>query len=478
MTRRRGPDSRGGSVGSALRGIARPVLFGLAFLLLGVPTAPGQSQPDEARISLSVRNMDIAEVFEMLACAHKQSIVLSKEVQGQVSVNLYDVEMDWAVHTVAEAGGFAVERRAGSYVILKREEVGQEVPGSNTEIRSFKVQYTDTEAVAGILEKHLSRYGQLTTLPQRNLVVVQDLPEFVRQIERLVGVLDAQPKQILIEAKVLEITLDDSETYGFDWRAIFDVRNGEGSVGTQGFTLPTSPGLFFEVVNDNLEAFLDTLTTRGRVRTLSTPKLLALENQEAEVIVGDRTGYRVTTTINQVTTESIEFLESGVILRVQPWVDGAGRIAMEVHPEVSTASVDPDGIPSKTTTQVTTQLLAESGQTIFIAGLIKDRATQSHLGVPVLGSLPVLGRLFSRTEDFTVNTETVVLITPHIVEDQWWRSFARQDERLKKVAGELNSRSTRIEQAVQKQKRIEEVFGTLPEESSDSPDGMTPIDWR
>ena len=96
---------------------------------------------------------------------------------------------------------------------------------------------------------------------------------------------------------------------------------------------------------------------RGRVRTLSTPTLLALEYEEPEVIVGDRLGFRVTTTINQVTTESVEFLESGVILKLKAWVDREGRLLLQVHPEVSTGVID-DGIPNQTTAEVTTTLLA------------------------------------------------------------------------------------------------------------------------
>jgi type II secretory pathway component GspD/PulD (secretin) len=103
------------------------------------------------------------------------------------------------------------------------------------------------------------------------------------------------------------------------------------------------------------------------VHTLATPKLLALENQQAITSIGDQTGYKVTTTINQVTTESIQFLESGVILRVTPSIDERGRILMKIHPEVSTASVN-NSIPSKNSTQVNTTLIAEDGQSIFIGG--------------------------------------------------------------------------------------------------------------
>jgi type II secretory pathway component GspD/PulD (secretin) len=182
---------------------------------------------------------------------------------------------------------------------------------------------------------------------------------------------------------------------------------GAGSSGSQ--------GLFFEIANTNLSVVLSALEQDGRIRTLSTPKLLSVENQESEVLVGDRRGYAVTTTINQVTTESIEFLESGVILRVTPSVDREGRILMDIHPEVSTGTVDANGIPSQTTTEVTTRLLVGSGQTIFIGGLIKQGIAEVRSGVPVLGRIPGLGLLFSSRESISINTETIVMITPRIV---------------------------------------------------------------
>ncbi len=178
--------------------------------------------------------------------------------------------------------------------------------------------------------------------------------------------------------------------------------------------------------------FLDTLRTRGRVRTLSTPRLMAIENQEASVIVGDRQGYRLTTTINQVTTESIEFLESGVILRVTPAVDDKDRIRLEIHPEVSTGTVSL-GIPSQTTTEVTTHVLVPDGNTIFIAGLIRSTLTESRDGVPVLGDIPGLGLLFSRRERISVNTETVVLITPRIVGDDFTQRVAEAPDPKPKI---------------------------------------------
>jgi len=361
------------------------------------------------------------------------------------------------VRAVAQASNYSVEVRDGTYVILKPDDVGKDVPGAVTEIRSFKVQYTDAKITSEILEKHLSRFGQITVLEDRDLLIVQELPSFMAQLEKLLQEIDTQPKQILIEAKVLEVSLDDSESLGFDWKRLFRAEGGEGSFGTQGLSPPDPTGLFFQFANRNLDLALDALATRGRVRTLSTPKLLALENKQATVIIGDRLGYKVTTTINQVTTESIEFLESGVILRVTPSVDHLGRILLEIHPEVSTGTVA-EGIPSKTTTAVTTQLLAENGQTIFIGGLMRNRTVQNRSGVPVLGRIPLLGRLFSRTEDISLNTETVVLITPRIVDREMWESFAAEDQRVDGVGAELEQRGEENQQVMANTKRVEEVF--------------------
>ncbi|MDX1698102.1 MAG: hypothetical protein R3308_07425, partial [Thiohalobacterales bacterium] len=247
--------------------------------------------------------------------------------------------------------------------------------------------------VANVIDNHLSVFGQVTTLPERRMLIVEDTPHFLSKIESLLKTLDREPKQILIEARILEVGLKDSESFGLDWIKIFE--SGDASVGTQGLSTPGAPGLFFELFKPDMAVVLDTLRTRERLRTLSTPKLLALEDQEAETIIGDRLGYNVTTTIDNVTTTSTEFLESGVILKVKPSVDEQNRIFLEIHPEVSTGSVSDDGIPNQTTTEVTTSMLVESGQTVFIGGLIKRNTEQTREGVPVLGDIPGLGLLFS-----------------------------------------------------------------------------------
>jgi type II secretory pathway component GspD/PulD (secretin) len=252
------------------------------------------------------------------------------------------------------------------------------------------------------------------------LLTIEDTPEFLHRFDALIRDIDHAPQQILIEAKILEISLNSDDAYGIDWSDLFSIRDTDGTFGTQGLLESggaSSAGFFLTLTDQQLQLVFNALEARGQVRTLSTPKLLALENQEASVIVGDRRGFQVTTTINQVTSETIEFLESGVILRVTPQVDANGHVLLDVHPEVSTGNVDANGIPSQVTTEVTTQLLVPSGRTVFIGGLIKHSSFLAQAGVPVLRRIPGLRRVFGNENRTEANSETIVLITPHLVGD-------------------------------------------------------------
>jgi len=424
----------------------------------------------DGKISLTLRDVPISEVMEMLSRTSRTNILLSEGVIGTVSVNLYNVDADEAIHSIARAAGFEVEKRRGSYFIVRRNEAGKHAPGGPTQLRTFKVQYSDPVAIAGILENYLSSIGQITTLPERKLIVVEDTPHFIDRIAALLTKLDKKPMQILIEAKILEIGLKDTESFGLDWSRLFEADNGSGIFGVQGLSNPGSPGLFFELVTPDVELFLEMLRTRDRLRTLSTPKLLALEGHEAETIIGDRLGYNVTTTIDGVTTTSTEFLESGVILKVKPSVDEQNRILLNIHPEVSTGSVSDDGIPNQTTTEVSTTMLVDSGQTAFIGGLIKRSAQQTREGVPVLGDLPVLGGLFSNRAISSVNTELVVLITPYIIDNDKVAIDQGMRQRVNSIAQDLEVQPVKINRNLEKLDYFEDMIdrGTTEAQAANS----------
>ncbi len=413
---------------------------GLAAFLTALASlaAPAGAEPIElsragrGRITLVVRQAPVVEVFEMLARKEQVNIVLGDEVEGEVSVNLFEVTLDRAVRAIADAAGYVAEGRRGNYRIVPREEAGRDFADNNTAIRSFKIEYSDPEQIQSIVEKHLSRYGEATVLPERRLLVVEDRADFLGRIERLLAEIDRAPHQILIQARILEIKLEEEERFGIDWTAFFK----NGSVGVRDF-VTGGAGFFFDFLNKDIEVEITALTEKGRVRALAAPVLLTLENEESEVVIGDRLGFSVTTTINQVTTQSVEFLESGVILRFIASVDRARRIVLAIHPEVSSGTLSDDGIPSQTTTEVTTKLALDSGQSIFIAGLIRESETDDREGVPYLMDVPLLGRAFSKTLTRDLNTETVVILTARIVGDETRELNARTTQEVFQAEAEL-----------------------------------------
>jgi type II secretory pathway component GspD/PulD (secretin) len=400
------------------------------------------------KLSLTFNNVEIGEVFNMLSRDQRMNILLAEGVTGSVSINLYDVDAEQAVYAIADAAGFAVERRKGAYVVMKRADAGKYATDAITEVRAFKLRHSDPQPVADALRKHLSGYGKLSIIPARRQIVVEDIPEFMARIKALIAEVDVQPAQFLIEAQILEITLNQNETYGVDWAKVFDYKGGAFSAGTPGtpeltqsFGLPSKlvnpfgGALVFSYLNPNLRVFLKALGDEERVRTLSTPKLLTLEDEEADVLVGNRIGYRTTVTINQVTTENIEFLESGVRLSVKPTLVGDNKILLKIHPEVSAGTLTggKSQLPKQDTTAVTTQLVAMDGETVFIGGLIKNVDSKGKVGIPGLSDIPLFGRLFSTSTKSTVNTETIVLITPRIVSPGAASAYERELTQVEQV---------------------------------------------
>ena len=418
----------------------------------------GHAQDTERRITLSMSETPLAEAMNMLSRQERVNILMSDDVDVAVSFNLYDVTVDDAIEAIANAAGYAVERRGGNYFVIERDDAGRYATSNLTEVRTFKLQYADPAGIEAMLAPYLSEYGSLTVLPERMLLTIEDAPDFLTRFEGLIRDIDHEPTQVLIEAKILEISLNAEDSFGIDWSDLFSIGDADGVLGTQGLASAGSAGstgFFLTLTDPELELLFNALEARGRVRTLSTPKLLALENQEASVIIGDRRGFQVTTTINQVTSETIEFLESGVILRVTPHVDAQGNVRLDVHPEVSTGNVDGNGIPSQVTTEVTTQLLVPSGRTVFIGGLIKHTSTLSQNGVPVLRRVPGLRRLFSNEEATEINSETIVLITPHIVDDLGapWNTVPA--ERIRETEREVEAELELIEVDIDRFRRTD-----------------------
>ena len=369
---------------------------------------------DEQLITLNLNDVALNEVMEMLSSIRRVNILLGKNVSGKVNVNLFNVSFDDAINSIVSVSGYAVERRNGTYFIALQEDLDKSSYAMETQTRSFQIEYSDVTAMEMAVKKILSPHGMVSVLKDRRLLVVKDVPSAIRRVASVITAIDKRPDQIMIEARILEVTLDNTETYGINWKNIIQSGSSVGSIGLGTIDSANPSGAFVNIVNRNVEVFLEALQSQGRVRTLSTPKLLTMENQEASVVIGDRIGYKTTTTINAVSTENIEFLESGVILKVRSTVDENNQILLNIHPEVSTGTIS-DGVPSQSTTEVTTQLIVSDGDSVFIGGLMKNTQSERDTGVPILREIPALKWLFASKENINIKTETLVMITPKII---------------------------------------------------------------
>ncbi|MDH3859768.1 MAG: hypothetical protein OEV07_17370, partial [Gammaproteobacteria bacterium] len=216
------------------------------------------------KISLSIQELDIREVMQMLSREQRMNIFVADGVSGEVSVNLYDMDTDEAIKLIAESAGFVVEQRDSSFFVIERDDAGKLRHSDRMAVRAFKVQYASTSEIETILQDYVSEYGNIKSLPDNDMLVIEDLPSFLDKIEVLLAEIDREPKQIMIEAKILEISLSNNQSYGLDWKKLFDSSDGTGGLGTQGLSNDQSAGLFAQYTNSNVELVLNALKERGR----------------------------------------------------------------------------------------------------------------------------------------------------------------------------------------------------------------------
>jgi type IV pilus assembly protein PilQ len=197
--------------------------------------------------------------------------------------------------------------------------------------------------------------------------------------------------------------------------------NGYNVVGTRTITNPNNTsGLNIGVVTNNVAVFVNALESISDSTVLANPKVLTLNKQAGTVIVGRKDGYITTTATSTTTVQSVEFLETGTRLVFRPYISSDGFVRMEIHPEDSTGQVQVTGafaLPSKQTTEVTTNVLVKDGHTIVIGGLFREDNSITKSQVPLLGDIPLAGALFRNQADRSNRQEVIVLLTPHIIKD-------------------------------------------------------------
>jgi len=218
--------------------------------------------------------------------------------------------------------------------------------------------------------------------------------------------------------------LDDENSLGVNFELLRDHDNVRLVTGTPVDDLASidfsDGGLKFGFLDSSISNFVSALETIGDTNVIASPRLMCLNKQRAEILIGSQLGYVSTTVTETAATQAVEFLEVGTQLRFRPFISSDGLIRLEVHPELSTGNVRIEQgitLPDKDVTQVTTNIMCHDGCTVIIGGLIREDLTSNSSRVPILGTLPWLGPLFRFKTDEIDRREIIVLLTPHIVCD-------------------------------------------------------------
>lgn len=398
-------------------------------------------------ITLNFHQVDIQELLSALAIKREISIVMAQDVSGKVSLHLYQVTLDEALHAISLAGGFGYMKHGTTHFVYKPKEE-KDPQADRLKMRIFELKYAEVDKVQEVLDaipgKRVIQFHE----PSKT-IIVEDTPENIKKIETIIRFWDRMPKQVMIEAKILEISLTDEMSLGVNWEKIL----GDARIGTGGFSTAVPPtaegispvpstgsGVFANMLTGagtrhEFTVALDALQAKTKVNTLSTPKILAIHGKQARVQVGGQQGYKETTvTGTGLATESVQFLETGTILDITPYIGDEGNVLLNVKPSINSVTIDAaTGIPTVQSTTVSTWLMAKSGATVFIAGLIQDQKKNTREMVPCLGNAPGLGWLFRGTSRSAGKNEVVVLITPQVFENDRERLDEEAIEKTKKV---------------------------------------------
>lgn len=456
------------------------------------------------RITLMVDDVPVKDVFDIMLRSNnlaydKQgtiyNVMTEKEFKARYGKNFTDLRQVKVLHinyTIpdnatnllnafkSEVGKVMIDADSGAVLIMdtpeKISDMEEAVKAMEkmSDIRIFSLKYARAKEVETQLQVQLDlkKVGYIKADERTNQVIVQTLPERMEQIIKLIDGLDKKTKQVLIDAKIVQVKLNNQLSSGIQWEGIFNlginngltyigaypfsyVVNGTastagwksreqtyeqlGSVGSYPFT-GTSIANFsvgkqsigteemhlgMAAGGQDFDTIIKYLQTLGETRILSNPKLAVINNQEAKIHVGEKQAYITTTTTKSQSTdtvsEAVTFIDVGLQLFLTPTINDDGFVTLKIKPEISSVldyleTGQGNKIPIIDTSTAETTVMAKQGTTILVGGLSREEKVTNSQATPFLGKIPFLGKAFSQDSTKVVRSELLVLITPHIIE--------------------------------------------------------------
>ena len=415
-----------------------PTALALPALLLALAAGAASGAALNKTITLDAEDAYLPSVLKVLAEKGDLNIVTGPGVSGgRISIHMKDVPLDQAVNLVVRAAGLAYERIGNSILVGDPKSLKEET-GLSAYIVDLK--FADASDVKEAL-KGISADIQVDK--GGNRLVVMTSPRVISQIQEMVLTLDQPARQVMLEARVVEVSTDAIKKLGIDWDqlsrqgVIFVEGNYDSSIGSGDQlsnlkVFKNTPGTqdIFKLQNftrtaNVFRAAIDLMINDGNARVLANPKIATLNGREATMLVGTRVPYTVVGTVfaggGAAPVERVEREEVGVKLRITPLINADGYITTEITPEVSSIigfkGVNND-LPVVATRQASTTVRLKDGNTVIIGGLLSEEKTSTISKFPILGDVPGLGYFFQHRTSQNVKRDLVIEVTPHIMPEQ------------------------------------------------------------
>ncbi len=432
------------------------------------------------RVSLYLTDVAISDVLEIILISNNLAIAKQGEIYNVMTETEFQAlygkrfsdlrvakvfKLRYAVpsqvFTVLSAiksdiGKAVVDEDSATIILMDVPEKVQEMEkviyemekGQN--LRIFQLRYAEATQVETSLKERLDalKLGSAKADERSNSVIVSALPKRMDEIEKIIRALDEKTRQVLIEAKIVKVTLSNDFDMGIDWTKVF--RDVQGPDKFNGLTLSqrfkptlTNYGRITvgNATTDEVSGTMDFLQTVGQTKVLASPRISVISKQAARILIGTREAFVTTTTTTGQTTsttaENVTFVDVGISLEVTPIINDDGYVTMKIKPEISSVArtlVTPTNnqIPIVDTTSSETTVMVKDGTSIIIGGLRKKEKLKTVNELPVLGNIPMIGALFRSSHEELENIELVLFLTPNIVSgDTTFLDKQMQDKSVK-----------------------------------------------
>ena len=447
---------------------------------------PTAGQAAAETFTIQFQDTDILQALQMLSMQGRRNIIASRGVQGKVSANLYDVGLFDALDVIMRANDLRLEE-SGNFIYVYTRQEWEDVTKSRLKkvSRNFPLEYLNAKDAGEFIGPILSEVGKVSFVGDvekgfqpsatdggsdswafQGMLVVSDYPENIKAIEALLKEIATPPAQVIVESTVVSTDVQQNDGFGVDVSIIGNlsfsqftnplsgaqqllngsVQKGEGvaNASNTNVTNIKDPTLQVGVISDDVSVFLKLLDSVTDTTVLARPRVMALNRQRAQILIGQRTGYLNSTTTQTSTTQSVEFLDSGIKLIFRPFISSDGSIRMELAPSVSEATKSSTAtvggntmeVPNESTSEIVTNVRVKNGQTLVLGGLFKEKTVIDRRQVPGLGDVPLIGNAFKGYNDDLHREEIIFLVTPTIVKDEIakvWSDEAREFEHAVRI---------------------------------------------